>query len=686
MGQLQSKLICSKCQKSKIKYEPYSGLDLPLPEEENIILYIKLFRLPLKLSPFNNDGKKERNSKITKNKLMNDSSEAFLVGAKDNKTELQKSQILIDFINMMSSKDEGITNELNINIPILLKIEISRKKKCEELIFTIKSMNELCIDINNDYTKFIIISNDKYMNPLLLIDDVFEPLQKIEIYEILTFEGLKKIFNYNDLEGKEYLKINGNDLNSTINNIDPNIGLKLSNEEEEELKEELIEIKQRVRKITETDDYIVTIPIYTEIRTHRDFIILLNKKAIKIYDLYEMIWEKYKYFCDIPAQIEKNLWWRNILKETEDKKENENNIKKQYCSPFILKIIKRKNGTCPYCPWFAFCSGCILDPTYKEYISIPKDCYLMVEWCRKVKSKHIKDENLLLSLNHSSMKKKENKQNDESKKISIYDCLDLFTKDEILEDIVCENCKEKQIFTKNLKIERIPQYLVLSLKRFKITMMKNSKINCPIKFPLKNINLDKYLVNNSQENSKVYDLFAVINHNGSLSGGHYNCIIKQNNRWIKYNDSSVSYLSRTFDTEEAYILVYKFVENKKYNNYNFNYMGLMDTAYKIYIKQLKFEHIFNYLIDKEGEIIEEYKDNCEFYYGEPVIIDKTKGYLISISENENNLYAKIKIDNNYLVTKYEPNKIIKETIKDNNLKSKNNYNDIFTVNESCTIY
>jgi hypothetical protein len=306
------------------------------------------------------------------------------------------------------------------------------------------------------------------------------------------------------------------------------------------------------------------------------------------------------------------------------------------------------------------------------------------------------------------MKKKENKQNDESKKISIYDCLDLFTKDEILEDIVCENCKEKQIFTKNLKIERIPKYLVLSLKRFKITMMKNSKINCPIKFPLKNINLDKYLVNNSQENSKVYDLFAVINHNGSLSGGHYNCIIKQNNRWIKYNDSSVSYLSRTFDTEEAYILVYKFVENKKYNNYNFNYMGLMDTAYKIYIKQLKFEHIFNYLIDKEGEIIEEYKDNCEFYYGEPVTVNGKNGFIVNVTKKtENEVIIKIKLKKGFFTVCTNINNIEREILKkrvdinlnllinygrdkqqknDNSIRKTTTDRDIICGSQVCTIY
>ena len=703
MGQLQSKLICSKCQKCKIKYEPYSGLDLPLPEEENITLYIKLFRLPLKLSLFKNNFKEQIKAKIKKIKILNVSkSDSKVTNNNTNNNDIINErkkfensineQINLEKINNKkedtlsknSTQDELKINELNINIPILLKIEIPRNEQCEQIISILQSMKELCLDTNNRYTKYIITSNNKYINPYLIIDNTLEPLQHIEVYQLINFEGIKNIFNYNDLEEKKYSSINHEELSRVINNNSNNI----NTNEEEGLKEMLFEIKHRVRKNWDGDDYITKIPIYTNFNTYRDFIILLNKKSIKIYDLYEMIWEKYMYFCDMPTKLENFIWWRINIKETEENKNNENeNIKIRYCSPFILKIINKTTKACAYCPWFKFCTGCILDPTYKDYISIPSNCYLIVEWCRKVKLKQIKDEMPLLYLNHSSIKTNEIEQTINSKKISIYDCFDLFTKEEILEDIYCENCKEKQIFTKTLKIERIPKYLVISLKRFKYTMINKSKINCPIKFPLNNINLDKYLVDNSQENTKVYDLFAIINHNGSLSEGHYHCIIKQNNKWIKYNDSYVSNFLRTFDTQEAYILVYKLIKDNNNKKFYFNFSGLMDTAFKIYIKQLKFEHIFNYLTNEKGEIIEEYKDNCEFYYGEPVIVDKSRGYLVNISQNEDNISAKIKIEKNYLNIKFSSNKIIKETIKDNNMKKIDKYNNNSVgCSEGCSIY
>ena len=701
IGQLQSKLICSHCKKSKIKYEPYSILDLPIPEEKNIILFVKLFRLPYKLSPFfNNNKNTEANEiKIKKIKLLNYQNKNELKQEENNNIiskkgfdisineqvniELENSKKLKNLKN--NSKDELITNELNLNIPIKLKIEIARNEQCEEIISTLKSMKELSLDTSDKYTKFIIICNGRNIEPYFKIDETLQSFNQIEVYELLNFEGLKNIFHYNDLLNEISSPRDIQTLNSPIKMQNDYHSNNFNNYGDKGYKEILIELKHRVRKNFEGDDYLIHLPIYYYLPTNRDFIILSNKKSIKIYDLYEMIWEKYMYFCDIPSKIENNLWWRNINNEIINNENNEN-INKRFCSPFILKVVNQSTFSCAYCPWFRLCNGCILDPNHKEYISLPENCFLIIEWCRRIKIKQIKDENILLCLNHSSLKNNQNIQKNFHKNVSIYDCFDLFTQKEILEDVFCEKCGEKRTFEKILKIERIPKYLVISLKRFKYTTIYRSKLKCPIKFPLNNINLSKYLIEESHENSKVYDLFGVINHFGDLQGGHYHSIIKIDNKWVKFNDSDVSYFTKIFDTQESYILVYKYIKDENnYKNFKFNFKGLMDTAFRIYIKQKNFEHIFNYLTDIDGEIVEEYENNCLFYYGEPVIVDKEKGYLINISQIDNEVNAIIKCNKGYLNIKYETNKIIKETVKDN-YAIKNIDNNTVICGGGCKIF
>ena len=91
----------------------------------------------------------------------------------------------------------------------------------------------------------------------------------------------------------------------------------------------------------------------------------------------------------------------------------------------------------------------------------------------------------------------------------------------------------------------------------------------------------------------------------------------------------------------------------------------MDTAYRIYIKQTKFENLFNYIIDTKGNIINVFLDNCQYYFGEPVNIGGKYGYLISMNkiEGKKEINVKIKFKDGFFISKVSLEQIIKETIK-----------------------
>ena len=89
-----------------------------------------------------------------------------------------------------------ISNKLNLNIPLRLKVDINRKKKCEDIINYLRSLSELNLEKNDKYVKYVIVSNDNYLKGDLLIDDTFLNYQKVYIYEMLNSEGIKYIFNY----------------------------------------------------------------------------------------------------------------------------------------------------------------------------------------------------------------------------------------------------------------------------------------------------------------------------------------------------------------------------------------------------------------------------------------------------------------------------------------------------------
>ncbi len=72
----------------------------------------------------------------------------------------------------------------------------------------------------------------------------------------------------------------------------------------------------------------------------------------------------------------------------------------------------------------------------------------------------------------------------------------------------------------------------------------------------------------------MYDLCAVSNHFGTLTGGHYTAFCKspESGEWHDYNDSSVSkvYNESSIVSKSAYVLYYVRKDFLKDGNYNFN--------------------------------------------------------------------------------------------------------------------
>ena len=94
----------------------------------------------------------------------------------------------------------------------------------------------------------------------------------------------------------------------------------------------------------------------------------------------------------------------------------------------------------------------------------------------------------------------------------------------------------------------------------------------------------------------------------------------------------------------------------------FNYKGLIDTAYKIYLKQNHFEHLFNFVI-KDNEEVSENEGVCNYYYGEPVTTEQGKGFLVDVFTEAGEVFAKVKLSKGFCKISLNKDKQIKETLK-----------------------
>ena len=672
MGQLKSTLICAECNTKKIKFEPFSALELPIPEGKNIIIEIILFRLPYTLRKKFNLNQNDFNlnegivisKKLTKNIRKSTS--------KTNNVSL--SEISFE----KNEKADTINSYLNLNIPVKLKMEIGRKEKCSTIIDKLKCIDDLNIEKHYNFTEFIMISQGKYISEDYIADSTFTNFNVVNVYEIINFEGIENIFGYEEYKNMNAMKLNEQKIennNKEATTKDKDKKKILTNYEKKNLNIPSLNfsIDTDILQKNNLNTYEILIPIihrypndesknfilYSKFEyfwEHNDFIILSSKNSIKPYDLYEIIWKKYMYFLDSPSYYISKRWWK--IEEKIDSKR----------IPFQLTLINKDTLSCAICPWFRLCQGCTINPSENKFINIKTNDIIAVEWDKDVYKTEINKNNLNLVMKHSSTNLIEENSKQKEDEISLNDCLKLFTKEEEINDIQCEKCKKKTLFKKTLEIERLPQYLVIVLKRFKYILTTSVKIQNLIKFPLDDLPLQNYV---SQKNINYkYNLFGLINHSGSLEWGHYNSIFKVNDIWALFDDSSVSEINSGIESKKVYMLIYKTNDIDK-NLKNVYFLGLMDRAYRVYISQIKFKHLFNYEFDGNNNVKKQHKLDCEFYYGEPVNVNGKRGFITDIEyidrgnskEEDRNVKIKIKVKKGFCTMETKCSKIIKEIYK-----------------------
>ena len=153
-------------------------------------------------------------------------------------------------------------------------------------------------------------------------------------------------------------------------------------------------------------------------------------------------------------------------------------------------------------------------------------------------------------------------RNDTKNILNIYDSLDLFNKEEILDSDnmwYCNKCTKHQNAKKKIEIYKTPIYLIIQLKRFikrnvilKTLFGNKNETNIDYKEVL---NLKDFIVGPDKNNS-IYHLYGVIIHKKLMNGGHYYAYCKNNGRWIKYDDESF-YECKNPTDKDAYLLFYK---------------------------------------------------------------------------------------------------------------------------------
>jgi ubiquitin C-terminal hydrolase len=149
---------------------------------------------------------------------------------------------------------------------------------------------------------------------------------------------------------------------------------------------------------------------------------------------------------------------------------------------------------------------------------------------------------------------------DEDKKLSLEECFKHFIKEEKLkegEEWNCPKCDKKVLANKKYDFYYLPKIFVICFTRFiqdDNNWLKNEE---NIGFKTENMDMKDFMIGPDKEHSK-YDLFAVIQHSGTMENGHYTSICQNSGNWYNFNDTQFNMIDiNETQNSYSYILFYR---------------------------------------------------------------------------------------------------------------------------------
>jgi ubiquitin C-terminal hydrolase len=145
---------------------------------------------------------------------------------------------------------------------------------------------------------------------------------------------------------------------------------------------------------------------------------------------------------------------------------------------------------------------------------------------------------------------------------TLYDSLSKYFEKEILESKYLDEKNNKYIDTyREIKLMRVPKYLIIILKRYKT---HHNKTNNIISFPIDDLDLSCY-ADGYDKIRCMLKLISIGCHVGALNGGHYFSICRhKNQKWYKFDDDDVSEFDVVSNKnnlfKDGYILIYEKIE------------------------------------------------------------------------------------------------------------------------------
>jgi len=666
-GQYKSLLTCRSCKYESARFEPFTFLQLPLPEDDQVAVSLIYYPIGETMEALKYSVRVKHDGKLS-DLLIALSKVIYLDLIGTNGCEEGDKQVASGDKDNGDDDDEEQDEAKNAELDAIFK-KMSQNMAVVDMregyIFKIAPNSWALPDLQSKDTGELPLLHVYALDPLVELNGVVEGKPRNnengdidEIEQEDLEEGIEEDDDESDEvdcdKGNEDEEGPGNEKFHSSKNIEedeePLQGNDTDDDDDDESKVPCSsETKHSFLAIAQRKSEVLSRELLHPF-THRVFgtPLLLRVNDLEGYsgsDLYDLVAQRLRKFVPNSALrfLERAEHEVDLIKDTDSRVEvthgnrqrrrrTLSEMEEVAAGPvprygFRLRLATRDGRRCALCPWYQCCIGCLIPDDDSPTIvlcgdSIALDWHFAVDIAtagfglrlnqldqpvstspfraRNPSTIHIK--------NHASC-------NDEAKKkgyggtITLEDCLDAFAKEEKIPEAYCSKCKDFRVQTKRMSLWRLPPVVIIHLKRFQFTQHMRRKLRDLVVFPVEGLDLSrivatdtsktlerrevddeallrkKAMSNLSDDDAMVddttaceddestapmgpfnstgrammlYDLYAVVHHQGALSGGHYVASLKSDDgQWRLFNDAQVYEIhSRDVIDSSAYILFY----------------------------------------------------------------------------------------------------------------------------------
>ncbi|KAG6961013.1 hypothetical protein JG688_00009324 [Phytophthora aleatoria] len=235
-------------------------------------------------------------------------------------------------------------------------------------------------------------------------------------------------------------------------------------------------------------------------------VIRVSLRVTTAYNLYLLIWNRLRRIFNwqqppSPSDFDKIQGRKQIRTDASSLALGEHLALTKF--GFCLRLVTSHGIGCSRCEWLDGCLGCVLLPSSETVIPLAAEETVAIDWdIRTLKEEYDPIQASKMDFDASVQQH----QRQDNQPLNLAHCMEIFTAKETIPEAYCGHCKTLRPATKKMDLWRLPPLLVIHLKRFCFTQVSRRKLHHLVDFPLRGLQFGDFVARKREPRGRLSGL------------------------------------------------------------------------------------------------------------------------------------------------------------------------------------